>query len=78
MRTMKVWRGFAFTAVASNHAGTVSLRIDSPPAGVRAQPFRPDCGVAFTGEAADFRETLQGFTDFFSRWITLRFVFEFA
>ena len=60
MRTMKIWHGFAFTAVASNHTGTVSLRIDSPPAEVRAQPFRRDRGVAFTGEAADFRETLPG------------------
>src|ERR1700723_1355490 len=56
----KIRHGFAFTAVAGNHAGAVSLRIDAPPAEIRAEPFWWNRGVAFAGEAADFREALPG------------------
>src|SRR6202035_4168822 len=37
--------GFPFTTVAATHAGAVALRIDAPPAEIRAKPFWRDRGV---------------------------------
>ena len=57
---MKKRHCLAFTAFAPDHAGSVALRVDAPPAEVRAQPFRRDGVKPVARETANLIEAFPG------------------
>src|SRR5260370_29790882 len=50
----------AFAAFAPDHAGSVALRLNTPPAEVRAQPFRWNGVKPGARETANFIESFPG------------------